>query len=50
MNVVDRKYITWTATNTYLPDSTSDEANSHGYISFRIKPKRFVPSDEITNR
>ena len=51
MNVVDRKYITWTATNTYLPDSTSDETNSHGYISFRIKPKvGLLPSDEITNR
>ncbi|HUM53200.1 MAG TPA: T9SS type A sorting domain-containing protein, partial [Chitinophagales bacterium] len=51
MNVVDRKYITWTAANTYLPDSISDEANSHGYISFRIKPKAgLLPSDEITNR
>ncbi len=37
MNVVDRKHFTWTAANTYLPDSIADEANSHGYISFRIK-------------
>ncbi len=51
MNVVDRKYITWTASNTYLPDSIADEPNSHGYISFRIKPKAgLLPSDEITNR
>lgn len=51
MNVVDRKYITWTAASTFLPDSTSDEINSHGYISFRIKPKAGLsPSDEITNR
>ena len=51
MNVVDRKHITWTAANTYLPDSIADEANSHGYISFRIKPKAgLLPSDEITNR
>ncbi len=26
----------------YLPDSTSDEPNSHGYIAFRIKPKEDV--------
>jgi len=38
-NVIDRKYITWTSPNIYLPDSTTDEAASHGYISFRIKPK-----------
>jgi hypothetical protein len=51
MNVVNRKYITWTAASTYLPDSIADEANSHGYISFRIKPKAgLFPSDEITNR
>ncbi|MBK8352787.1 MAG: T9SS type A sorting domain-containing protein [Saprospirales bacterium] len=51
MNVVDRKHFTWTAANTYLPDSIADEPNSHGYISFRIKPKAgLLPSDEITNR
>jgi uncharacterized repeat protein (TIGR01451 family) len=51
MNVVNRKYITWTAASTYLPDSTSDESNSHGYISFRIKPKAgLLPNDEMTNR
>lgn len=51
MNVINKKYITWTAANTYLPDSISDEANSHGYVSFRIKPKAGLsPNDEITNR
>jgi len=28
--------------NINLPDSTSDEPNSHGYVSFRIKPKNNV--------
>ncbi|WP_353777491.1 FG-GAP-like repeat-containing protein [Winogradskyella sp. 3972H.M.0a.05] len=25
--------------NIYLPDSTNDEPNSHGYIAYKIKPK-----------
>jgi len=50
-NVIDRKYITWTANNMYLPDSTTNETESHGYISFRIKPKANLShTDVITNR
>src|SRR5690606_7247052 len=26
----------------YLPDSTTDEPNSHGYVLFAIKPRSFV--------
>ncbi|MFK7749599.1 MAG: thrombospondin type 3 repeat-containing protein, partial [Kordia sp.] len=35
----------------YLPDSTTDEPNSHGYIAFRVKPKSTVQvGDIIDNR
>lgn len=34
-------------TNIYLPDSISDEPNSHGYIAFKIKPKTNVRADDI---
>ena len=34
-----------------LPDSTTDEPNSHGYIAFRVKPKSTVQvGDIIDNR
>jgi hypothetical protein len=36
--------------NIYLPDSTSDEPNSHGWISYRIKQEPdLVPSTTIEN-
>ncbi|RIJ41429.1 DUF7619 domain-containing protein [Pontibacter oryzae] len=31
--------LTWTFDNIMLPDSTSNEPGSHGYIQFSIKPK-----------
>jgi uncharacterized repeat protein (TIGR01451 family) len=34
----DGHNLTWTFPNINLPDSLSDEAASHGYLSFRIKP------------
>ncbi|WP_298515877.1 T9SS type A sorting domain-containing protein [uncultured Kordia sp.] len=35
----------------FLPDSTTDEPNSHGYIAFRVKPKNTVQiGDIIDNR
>ncbi|EDP95952.1 T9SS type A sorting domain-containing protein [Kordia algicida OT-1] len=33
--------------NINLPDSTSDEPNSHGYIAYRIKPKSNVVIGDI---
>ncbi|MBO9703273.1 MAG: T9SS type A sorting domain-containing protein [Sporocytophaga sp.] len=37
--------------NIYLPDSTSDEKNSHGFISFKIKPKATIlPGTVIKNK
>ncbi|AKD04962.1 IPT/TIG domain-containing protein [Pontibacter korlensis] len=34
-----RPVLTWTFDNIMLPDSTSNEPGSHGYIQFSIKPK-----------
>jgi uncharacterized repeat protein (TIGR01451 family) len=31
----------------YLPDSTTSEANSHGFIKFAIKPKKTLTKDEV---
>lgn len=37
--------------NINLPDSTTDEPNSHGYIAFKVKPKSTVQvGDFINNR
>jgi len=37
--------------NIDLPDSTSDERNSHGYVKFRIKPvNTLMAGDEVENR
>ncbi len=37
--------------NINLPDSTTDEAHSHGFVSFTIKPKNNLPHNtNITNR
>jgi hypothetical protein len=36
--------------NIYLPDSSTDELNSHGYINYRIKPvSSLVNGDKILN-
>ncbi|WP_162054222.1 DUF7619 domain-containing protein [Pontibacter pamirensis] len=35
--------LTWTFDNIMLPDSTSNEPGSHGYIQFSIKPKADLP-------
>ncbi|WP_246000443.1 DUF7619 domain-containing protein [Pontibacter diazotrophicus] len=42
-----RPVITWTFQNIMLPDSTSDEPGSHGYIQFSIKPKADLPEKTV---
>jgi hypothetical protein len=37
----------WRFDNINLPDSTSDEPNSHGFIAFRIKTKPNLPANKI---
>ncbi|MFH0866539.1 MAG: T9SS type A sorting domain-containing protein, partial [Bacteroidota bacterium] len=38
LNYIDPGILEWTFDSIMLPDSTTDEANSHGFISYRIKP------------
>ncbi|MFD2245719.1 DUF7619 domain-containing protein [Pontibacter ruber] len=38
-----RPVLTWTFDNIMLPDSTTNEPGSHGYIQFSIKPKADLP-------
>jgi uncharacterized repeat protein (TIGR01451 family) len=42
--------LVFTMHNILLPDSTTDEANSHGHVSFRIKPvSGLIPGGFINN-
>lgn len=35
--------------NIYLPDSTSDEPNSHGYVIYEVDPLPAVPNNTVIN-
>ncbi|MCK7591694.1 T9SS type A sorting domain-containing protein [Subsaxibacter sp. CAU 1640] len=41
--------VTFTFDNINLPDSTSDEPNSHGFIAFKIKPMDEVVVGDVVN-
>ncbi|HEX6426164.1 MAG TPA: T9SS type A sorting domain-containing protein [Niastella sp.] len=46
----DNKYGTWTFNNILLPDHNINEPASHGYITYRIKPKSTLQlGDKISN-
>jgi uncharacterized repeat protein (TIGR01451 family) len=48
--VKDNKYCTWTFNDIGLPDHTTNEPASHGYITYRIKPKSTLQlNDKINN-
>ena len=36
--IVDPRELVWTFSNINLPDSTTDEAASHGFVKFKIRP------------
>jgi uncharacterized repeat protein (TIGR01451 family) len=42
-----RPILTWTFTNINLPDSTTNEPESHGYIKFKIKPNEGIAEGTI---
>ncbi len=42
-----RPVLTWTFDNIMLPDSTTNEPGSHGYIQFSIKPKADLPEKSL---
>lgn len=48
---IDGKVVTWTFANIMLPDSISDEPNSHGMVRYRIQPKsNLMLGEQIMNR
>lgn len=49
VEIVDGSEVSFIFNNIYLPDSTNDEPNSHGYIAFKIKPKNDVVVGDIIN-
>ena len=49
-NVAGRNQLRWTFNNILLPDSTTDELGSNGFIQFRISPKANTPlGTEVRN-
>ncbi|HEX8545649.1 MAG TPA: T9SS type A sorting domain-containing protein, partial [Cytophagaceae bacterium] len=49
LSVKDRT-MTWTFDNVLLPDNKTNEPGSHGFIKFKIKPKKNISlGDEINN-
>ncbi len=46
LDIEDNKLI-WTFENINLPDSTSNEAESHGYIVYKIIPKQSLEDGDI---
>ncbi|MES2848333.1 MAG: SdrD B-like domain-containing protein [Bacteroidota bacterium] len=51
VNIKDGKYITWIFKDIKLLDSFHNEPLSHGYITYRIKPKLPIGIDDvISNR
>lgn len=47
---IDEQMITWTFENILLPDSASNEPESHGFIQYRISPINKLPDNtEIEN-
>ncbi len=49
-HIKDQRYVDFEFPNINLPDSTSNEPLSHGYIYYRIKPKQnLVLGDQMDN-
>ncbi|MBS4028436.1 MAG: VCBS repeat-containing protein [Ignavibacteriales bacterium] len=47
---INNRVVTWTFQNINLPDSTSDEPNSHGFILFTIRTKpNLIIGTEVKN-
>jgi uncharacterized repeat protein (TIGR01451 family) len=51
LNIENGKYCKWTFDNILLPDSTTNETKSHGYIYYRVQLKNnLVTGDVIRNK
>ncbi|WP_052752837.1 T9SS type A sorting domain-containing protein [Kordia zhangzhouensis] len=49
VEIIDGNNVSFIFKNINLPDSTNDEPNSHGYITFKIKPKNTVAIGDIVD-
>lgn len=47
VEIKDGKEVSFIFNGIYLPDSTSDEPNSHGFIAYKIKPKNGIAIGDI---
>ncbi|SDI45065.1 T9SS type A sorting domain-containing protein [Winogradskyella thalassocola] len=47
VEIVNETNVSFIFNSIYLPDSTTDEPNSHGYIAFKIKPKSDVAIGDV---
>ncbi|WP_298511808.1 T9SS type A sorting domain-containing protein [uncultured Kordia sp.] len=47
--IINGNFLEFSFPNINLPDSTTDEPNSHGYIAFKVKPKSDVVIGDIIN-
>ncbi|MCK6623047.1 MAG: choice-of-anchor D domain-containing protein [Calditrichaceae bacterium] len=45
--IVDPRELVWTFTDIRLPDSTTNEAASHGFVKFTVKPKASAAAGAI---
>lgn len=49
VSIIDGNEVEFIFENINLPDSTNDEPNSHGYITYKIKPKEDIAVGDIIN-
>ncbi|MFA6923789.1 MAG: FG-GAP-like repeat-containing protein, partial [Bacteroidales bacterium] len=49
-NISGAGILTWTFRNIHLPDSSTDQQGSIGYIKYRIKPRSGISGKVIKNR
>lgn len=47
--IKDGNKLAWTFTNILLPDSNTNEPLSHGYITYRVKPKSTLVVGDVIN-
>jgi uncharacterized repeat protein (TIGR01451 family) len=47
MSIKEKKVLSFDFNPIYLPDSSTNEKDSHGFVKFAIKPKKNLTKDEI---
>ena len=49
VTIKDQNLVEFIFNNIYLPQSAANEVDSHGFITFKIKPKKTVVAGDIVN-